>query len=98
MILSRELQLLHIAFWKKQPREVFDKKKVFQKILQNSLQNTCARDSLIKFIKKETLAQLFSCELCEFFKNTYFEEYLRTTASVQICAKEAWIFFLPFCS
>ena len=29
------------------------------------------------FIKK----RVFSCEICEVFKNTYFEEYLRTTAS-----------------
>ena len=33
------------------------------------------------FIKKETLAQVFSCEFYEIFKNTYFEEHLRTTAS-----------------
>ena len=26
----------------------------------------------INFIKKETLAQVFSCEFCEIFKNTYF--------------------------
>ena len=25
---------------------------------------------------------MFSCETCETFKNTYFEEYLRTAASV----------------
>ena len=24
---------------------------------------------------------MFSCEICEIFKNTYFEEHLRTTAS-----------------
>ena len=30
---------------------------------------------------KETQAQLFSCEYCEVFKNTYFEEHLRTAAS-----------------
>ena len=42
-------------------------KKVFLEISQNSQENTCARDSfLIKlqawgFIKKETLAQVFSC-------------------------------------
>ena len=34
------------------------------------------------FIKKRLLTQVFSCEICEIFKNTYFEEYLRTTASV----------------
>ena len=53
-------------------------KKVFLQISQNSLENTCARDSfLIKFIKKETLAQAFSCEFCEISKNTFFIEHLR---------------------
>ena len=33
------------------------------------------------FIKKETLAQMFSCEFSEIFKNTFFTEHLRTTAS-----------------
>ena len=37
--------------------------------------------SACNFIKKETLVQVFSCEFCEIFKNTYFEEHLRTTAS-----------------
>ena len=32
------------------------------------------------FIKK-TLTQVFSGEICKIFKNTYFEELLRTTAS-----------------
>ena len=35
-------------------------------------------------INKETLAQVFSCEFCEIFKNTYFTEHLRTTAFVHI--------------
>ena len=30
----------------------------------------------------ETPTQAFSCEICEIVKNTYFEEYLRTTACV----------------
>ena len=48
-------------------------KKVFSEILQNSQENTCARASLlIKFIKIETLAQVFSCEFCEIFKNAFF--------------------------
>ena len=34
------------------------------------------------FIKKEALAQVFSCEFCEITKNIYFEEHLRTAASV----------------
>ena len=35
----------------------------------------------LKFIEKETLAQGFSCEFCEIFKDTFFAEHLRTTAS-----------------
>ena len=62
-------------------------KKMFVEIWQNSQENTCARASfLIKlqaynFIKKETLTQVFSCEFCKIFKNTYFTEHLWTTAS-----------------
>ena len=33
------------------------------------------------FLIKEAPTQVFSCENCEIFKNTYFEEYLRTAAS-----------------
>ena len=54
-------------------------KKVYLKVLQNSLENTCARVSfLIKlqvhaciFMKKETLAQVFSFEFCKILKNTF---------------------------
>ena len=35
-----------------------------------------------KFMKKETLAQVFSCEFGEIFKNTVFTERLRGTVSV----------------
>ena len=63
-------------------------KKVFLEIWQNSQENTCARVSLLiklacNFIKKETLAQVFSCEFCEISKNTFFTEHLRATASVR---------------
>ena len=34
------------------------------------------------FIKKEALAQVFSCEFCEISKNTFFTEHLWATASV----------------
>ena len=30
---------------------------------------------------KESPTQVLSCEVCETFKDTYFEEYLRKTAS-----------------
>ena len=53
-------------------------KKVFLENLQNSYV-TCY------FIKKETLAQVFSCEFCWISKNTFFTKHLRTTAS--ICKK-----------
>ena len=34
------------------------------------------------FIKKETLAQVFSCEFCQISKNTFFTEHLWATASI----------------
>ena len=34
------------------------------------------------FIKKETLAQVFSCEFFEISKNLFFTEHLRATASL----------------
>ena len=59
------------------------------KILQNSQENTWARvyffnkvaGAAYKFAKKETLAQVFSCELCKIFKNNIFTEHLWMTAS-----------------
>ena len=36
----------------------------------------------LKLLKKETLAQVFSCEFCEISKNTFFTEHLWTTASI----------------
>ena len=52
-------------------------KKVFMEVSQNSQENICARD----FIKKEFLAQMFSCEFCEISKNTFVTEHLRTTTA-----------------
>ena len=61
-------------------------KKVFLEISQNSQESTCARVSflikLLFFLKKETLAQVFSCEFYEISKNTFFTEHLWTTSSV----------------
>ena len=53
------------------------------KISQNLHENTCSRVSvLIKlFIKKDTQAQVFSCEFCEIFKSTFFTEDFWATAS-----------------
>ena len=56
--------------------------KVFLEISQNSQENTCARVSFFcNFVKKETVAQVFSCEFCEISKNTFFTEHLWATAS-----------------
>ena len=70
--------LLSLEYFQKQPPEVFYKNLL--KNLQNSLENTCARASFFKesckpqpcnFIKKETLAQVFSWKL---FRRTSFEQ------------------------
>ena len=58
--------------------------------MQNSQENICVWVSfLIKlqvlacnFIKKEILAQAFSCEICEISKDNFFTEHPWTTASV----------------
>ena len=43
----------------------------------------CLQASACNFIKKEAVAQVFSCEFCEIFKNTFFTEHLCATASDQ---------------
>ena len=48
-------------------------KKVFLEISENSQKNTFAR---VSFIKKQTLAQMLSCEYCKISKNTFFTEHL----------------------
>ena len=44
---------------------------MFLEISQNSRENTCARVSTCNFIKKETLARVFSFEFCEISKSTF---------------------------
>ena len=65
-------------------RNVCSVKKVFLKILQNFTGKICSRASFsiklyteaCNFIKNETLAQVFCCEFCEIFKNTFFIDQL----------------------
>ena len=40
-----------------------------------------ATGGVLFHIKKESLAQVLSCEFCEISKNTFSTEHLRTTAS-----------------
>ena len=47
---------------------------MFLKISQNPQENTCTRVSYLIKLQVETLAQVFSCEFGEFFKNTFFTE------------------------
>ena len=67
-------------------------KKVFLKTSQISQENICVGDFLIQLqafnreglqlYYKETPTRVFSSEICKILKNIYFEEHLRTTASV----------------
>ena len=71
----------HVLLQKQSPK-MFCKKKVFSEILQNSQENTGARASFFfsracNFLKKENLAQVFSCEYFKVSKNTFW-----ATASV----------------
>ena len=50
-----------------------------QSIFFNKVAGAC------NFIKKETLAQVFSCEFCEISKNTFFTEHVWATASYCVC-------------
>ena len=53
----------------------------FQRLVSNSTKGSHHRCSIKKvFIKKETLAQRFSCESCKIFKNTSLTEHLWMTA------------------
>ena len=58
--------------------------KLFFKISRNS-QKTHVSESLflikLQTLEQVTLAHVFSCEFCEIFKNTFFTEHFRTTAS-----------------
>ena len=44
-----------------------------------SVKKSCSAG--LQLYEKETPTQVIFCEICEFYKNNYFEEHLRTTAS-----------------
>ena len=50
-------------------------------VLTNFTKITVPESQACNFIKKETLAQVLSCEFCEISKNTFFTEQLWTAAS-----------------
>ena len=62
-------------------------KKLFLKISRYSQENTCVGVSFL-ILKRDSDTGFFSCEYCEIFKNTYFEEHLRTAVTENIlCSK-----------
>ena len=63
-------ELTQLLTFRSSHSEVFYKK-LFLKILQNSQERTCARVSLLR--KLQTLAQVFSCDIYEIFKNTFLQ-------------------------
>ena len=80
---------LFSAIFRSSRPEVF-RKKVFLEISQNSQEN--ARPAC-KFIKKETLAQMFSCEFYKISKNTFFYRTPLVAASVF----SIFSFTIPIC-
>ena len=93
--------------WQKEPPELFCTKRVFLKILQYYRKTPCWSLFLIKLLvwslqlyQKETPAQMFSCEYCTNFKNTYSAEQLRRAASIvinKVCVRYFWsnFYFQP---
>ena len=75
---------------------------MFLEILQNSQEKTCARASLLiklrqrpaTLLKKETLTQLFSCEFCKIFINTFSAEHLWAAAFGIYCSQVCCDIFL----
>ena len=69
--------------FKKQLSNVFNKKPVLKNFAIFKGKHLCWSLFLIKLqglqlYLKDTPTQVFSCEYCEIFKKTYFEEYLQT--------------------
>ena len=67
-------------------------KKVFLKMSQNWQENNCVGVSFFNKVsgfspailwKKRTPTQVFSCEFCKMFEDTYFGKHLRTTTFVK---------------
>ena len=81
--------LCTICLFRSSRPEVFCKKGVLRNFTKFTGKHLCQRLFFNKvsgkgcnFIKKETLAQAFSCEFCEIFKNTFFYRTPLVAASV----------------
>ena len=49
------------------------------------------RPQTSNFLKRDTLAQVFSCEFCEFFKNTFF--YRTTPVAASVFQRSRWLHY-----
>ena len=72
-------KILHRVFWCS-VNKVFVKilQNIFLKVSQASQENTCCQSLFFDEVAgwRQVLAQVFSCELCENFKNTFFINHL----------------------
>ena len=92
-IISRRLPDTEAVLWR------CSVKKVILKISQNS--QKAPMSEACNFIKKETLAQVFSCEFCEILKNTssgYFCRYKKWYALIlaKVCRMSAILLKMYF--
>ena len=70
-----------IRLLQKQPAAMFHKKAILKNSATFRGKHLCWSLSLIKLQLFRPATQVYSCEYCEIFKNTYFEEKIRTAAS-----------------
>ena len=82
------MMMMMMILMQKQPPEVFCKKVVLKNFADFTGKHPFSSFFLIKLqawrpatLLKKTPAQIFSCEICRIFKNTYFQEHLQTAAS-----------------
>ena len=77
----------------KHPLDMFYKKKCSEKFRKIHRKTPVPEFPFNKnFIKKETLAQMFSCEFCEIFKNTIFQNTpVRLLLSTQSQKSTQWL-------
>ena len=88
----------------KQPPGVPYERGVFENFAKFTGEHLCQGllfNKVARFIKKQALAQLFSCGFCEIFKNTFFTEHLLDTASASgcFCKKplKFWLLLVKWC-
>ena len=70
------------SFWKKKKYRKFETLLVAHATPYYSRSSHRRCSEACNFIKKKTLAQVFSCEFCRISKSTFFTEHLQVTASV----------------